>query len=161
MLCRRRRNRESYWRKANRIVDPRPSRHVPVGKKWCPQCKQAKPLDEFPTSNGQPFNYCEPCHNKRARESVERHHGSTRNKHLRDRYGIDDADVQRMVEEQGGFCAICLVGKPEHVDHDHATGKIRGILCFNCNGGLGQFKDRADVLRNAVTYLEASGGAAS
>ena len=66
-----------------------------------------------------------------------------------------------MIDEQGGFCAICLVGKPEHVDHDHVTGKIRGVLCFNCNGGLGQFKDRVDVIRNAVTYLEASGGAAS
>lgn len=44
--------------------------------------------------------------------------------------------------------------KPEHVDHDHRTGKVRGILCFNCNGGLGQFKDQSHVLRKAVDYLD-------
>jgi hypothetical protein len=62
-----------------------------------------------------------------------------------------------MLLAQGGACAVCL--KPllitkSHVDHDHDSGAVRGILCFNCNGGLGQFKDDADVIRRAAEYLE-------
>lgn len=52
-----------------------------------------------------------------------------------------------------GLCALCRAAPAVHVDHDHVTGKVRGLLCFNCNGGLGQFKDRIDVLQAAVDYL--------
>jgi hypothetical protein len=55
------------------------------------------------------------------------------------RYGIGAAEFDELDAQQGGVCAICGRESPEHVDHDHETGKVRGILCFNCNGGLGQF----------------------
>lgn len=55
--------------------------------------------------------------------------------------------------DQRGVCAICLTGKPVHVDHDHRTGRVRGVLCFSCNGGLGQFRDPVDALEPAIDYL--------
>ena len=70
------------------------------------------------------------------------------------RYGVGDAEVAAMIEAQGGWCAICdgPLERP-HVDHCHKTGKVRGILCFNCNAGLGKFGDDVEVMRLAVEYL--------
>jgi hypothetical protein len=61
-----------------------------------------------------------------------------------------------MIEAQGGTCAVCS-GKPEHVDHDHETGKVRGILCFLCNQALGNARDDIDVLNGLVAYLRLHG----
>jgi len=55
---------------------------------------------------------------------------------------------------QDGLCAICRAAPASHVDHDHATGAVRQLLCFNCNGGLGQFKDNPVALRAAAAYVE-------
>ncbi len=80
--------------------------------------------------------------------------GGERTYHLRRRYGITADDADAMLEQQGGLCAICESAPAKHVDHDHATGTVRALLCFNCNGGLGQFKDEPDVLRAAAAYVE-------
>lgn len=63
---------------------------------------------------------------------------------------------------QGGKCAICRADKPSgrgewHVDHDHETGKIRGLLCHRCNVGLGHFADNVQILTDAVLYLTGTG----
>jgi len=73
-------------------------------------------------------------------------------------YGIDLATYQKLFNIQGGNCAICL--KPEKrkrnlcVDHDHKTGQIRGLLCENCNIGIGYFADDFVVLYMASEYLK-------
>lgn len=124
-------------------------------KTWT-DCAVEKPLSDFPSSRNRPDGrglYCKPCHNARSRDTRQRLYGGGRHYHLRRRYGIGADEVAGMVEAQGGVCAICLEGKAEHVDHDHLTGSVRGILCFNCNGGLGQFRDRADVMERAIVYL--------
>ncbi|WP_431984692.1 endonuclease VII domain-containing protein [Streptomyces qinglanensis] len=51
-------------------------------------------------------------------------------------------------------CPICLRPAPEHVDHDHETGRVRGVLCFSCNAALGQFRDRPAAMRRAAVYVE-------
>jgi hypothetical protein len=122
----------------------------------CADCKATKPLSEFPRSRASSsgyVSYCKPCHNSRGKASVEKRGGS-RHYHLVRRYGISAAEVEAMVEAQGGVCAICREAPALHVDHDHVFGTVRGVLCFNCNGGLGQFRDRIDVMRKAIDYLE-------
>jgi hypothetical protein len=88
------------------------------------------------------------------REQRIKRDGSTRNFHLKRRYGLTEAEVDEMIARQGGKCMICRTADAEHVDHDHKTGRVRGILCFNCNGGLGQFKDRWEMMARAITYLK-------
>jgi hypothetical protein len=52
-----------------------------------------------------------------------------------------------MVRQQGGMCAVCCANPAVHVDRDHATGRVRGILCFVCNRGLGKASDSIEVLK--------------
>lgn len=88
---------------------------------------------------------------------------------LKSQYGLSLEEYNLMLEQQGGVCKIC--GKPEtktqrrgtdrnltpehlHVDHDHLTGKPRGLLCYKCNTAIGKFDDRPELLRKAADYIE-------
>lgn len=105
---------------------------VPDGHKWCLDCQTIKVIDEFSrtVANKTGINaYCKPCHNARGKASIEKVGGS-RTYHLKRRYGITSEDADRMFAEQNGLCAICRERPAEHVDHDHATGAVRGLLCF-------------------------------
>jgi len=129
---------------------------VPEGQKWCPDCGTVKPLDDFVRNAGMPSGrepYCKPCHNIRGKASKDKVGGS-RTYHLKRRYGITAQDADAMLERQDGLCGICRRAPAGHVDHDHETGAVRALLCFNCNGGLGQFKDDPAVLRAAAEYVE-------
>ncbi|MCT7352744.1 endonuclease VII domain-containing protein [Streptomyces sp. 15-116A] len=53
-----------------------------------------------------------------------------------------------------GLCVICLKAPAVHVDHCHKTGKVRGVLCFNCNSAIGKLGDDPDAVRRAAAYLE-------
>jgi len=126
--------------------------------KRCPDCKELKAPEDFPRNKNYKDGrhpYCKPCHNARGKESKQRLYGGSRHYHLKRRYGIGADEVKALIDAQDGVCAICRVRKPEHVDHDHRTGRVRGILCFGCNGGLGQFLDNKEWLANAIAYLEA------
>ncbi|MET4187624.1 hypothetical protein ABIB86_000427 [Bradyrhizobium sp. JR1.7] len=79
---------------------------------------------------------------------------------LRRFYKMTQADYDEMLLAQGGRCAICRTDKPgpEHykflcVDHDHTTGKVRGLLCSPCNVGIGNFSDDPSRLSMAAKYL--------
>lgn len=81
----------------------------------------------------------------------------SRKAHLIGSYGITTNDYDRMVLEQDGRCGICLRETTDLcVDHDHETGKVRGLLCRNCNAGLGSFKDNVANLLTAIQYLNAN-----
>jgi hypothetical protein len=128
---------------------------VPEGHKGCPECGETELIADFPRNRAQRSGvgtYCKPCHNRIVYENKERH-GGARNYHSRRRYGITAEHFDQMFAEQDGLCKICQEAPASHVDHDHATGRVRGLLCFNCNGALGQFRDRTDLIMRAVAYL--------
>ncbi len=73
------------------------------------------------------------------------------------RYGLTEAKYAAMLDAQGGVCALCKSApkaKRLHIDHCHAGRGVRGLLCGNCNLGIGNFKDSPTLLRAAATYLE-------
>ena len=71
-------------------------------------------------------------------------------------YGITQQDYERMYYEQNGKCAICGKEKKLVVDHDHQTGRIRGLLCHRCNSHLGYINDSPDILLKTISYLGVS-----
>jgi len=84
------------------------------------------------------------------------------NIHLKHKFGITLEQYNKMIEAQNGVCAICgsfEIEKNQYgikrlsVDHDHQTGKLRGLLCTNCNKGLSFFKDKYNLLIQASNYL--------
>lgn len=85
---------------------------------------------------------------------------------LKRKYGMTIEEYDLLVDQQGGRCAICPATEPGggpsrrgywHVDHDHATGRIRGLLCMDCNVGLGRLGDSVEGLERALAYLKRNG----
>jgi len=80
-----------------------------------------------------------------------------RKSHLKRKFGLTEAEYDELLADQGGGCAIC--GEPPadgvslHVDHDHDTGAVRGLLCMRCNNALGLFREDAALLTEAAHYL--------
>ena len=79
----------------------------------------------------------------------------SRSDHLRRAYGITQKDFERMTAEQHGLCLVCHrnVGLL-HIDHDHKTGKIRGLLCGCCNRALGQLNDDPLRVESLLAYIQ-------
>ncbi|MGH2684653.1 MAG: endonuclease VII domain-containing protein [Actinomycetota bacterium] len=82
----------------------------------------------------------------------------TRDAYLKRTYGITQVDYDRMLEAQGGGCAICgRRPRPDislHVDHDHHTSQIRGLTCFLCNNALGDMEEDSRRFARAADYLD-------
>ena len=95
-------------------------------------------------------------HRKYYLENKEKICERTWRNNLLTRYGITPEQRDQMLIDQDykcGICECCIEGKNAHLDHCHASGKIRKMLCWNCNGGLGNFKDNQELLMKAISYL--------
>lgn len=145
--------------------------------KSCFICRQTFPLDNFYSTvkrNGRRYwdSYCKPCACKK-RSSYPPGKLLDRPAWIRKKnlalYGLTIEMFDSMVDSQGGVCAIC--NRPEthinprtkklrrlNVDHDHATGKVRGLLCSKCNRGIGQLGDSIELMKAALAYLEYHAG---
>ncbi|MFC8144242.1 endonuclease VII domain-containing protein [Streptomyces paradoxus] len=135
-----RRRREAMGKPVRERVD------VPTGSKLCRTCGEIKPHSEWHRNASASDGLSTRC---KACRAVQGRQG-----HLKRQYGITEAERDGRIASQGGVCCICLSAVPEHVDHCHKTGRVRGVLCFSCNAALGQFKDRPDAIRRAAAYVE-------
>ncbi|MFE1833783.1 endonuclease VII domain-containing protein [Streptomyces sviceus] len=135
-----RRRREAMGKPVREQVE------VPDGHKLCRTCGEIKPWSEWHRNATASDGLSTRCKTCRAAQN--------RRDHLKRQYGLTEAERDELIASQGGVCCICLAAVPEHVDHCHKTGRVRGVLCFSCNAALGQFKDRPDAIRRAAAYVE-------
>jgi len=119
---------------------------IPEGFRWCPRCRQAIAHEAFSRNTRQASGFGRLC--------LACHRASSNDAYWKRRYGLTRADVAVLRAGQGDACAICGAAQPEHLDHDHATGRIRALLCQRCNQGLGLMRDNPAVLRAAADYVE-------
>jgi hypothetical protein len=115
---------------------------IPIEKR-CPECGVTKPSGEFHRNRRRPdglLYYCKECWSARGRRA---------------KYGISDVEYQKMFDKQGGRCLICDEAVPLVVDHCHTSGRIRGLLCGNCNKGIGNLQESVANLERAIAYLQA------
>jgi hypothetical protein len=112
-------------------------RFVPSGKSFCSLCKKARP---------------------RWKEKLKRDKEAVRKMKLKAKWGLTIDAFNEMLEKQNHKCAICLTdnwGTPNAaVDHNHETGKIRGLLCRRCNIVLGMYEDNLDLFQKSISYLK-------
>jgi hypothetical protein len=100
----------------------------------------------------------------RRRNEIPHQREYEREQKLFSKYGITHGDYLRLLKEQDGKCAICRTDNPRqrsdhfHVDHDHVTGVVRGLLCSPCNQGLGYFQENVETLARAIAYLAGQTG---
>lgn len=132
-----------------------------TGTRVCRTCNTRKGMTDFHWVNGMRHRSrsCKECWTSRARErraaDPEKYRLADRARALLAKYGITVKDYAAMWVRQGGECAICGTPLDEnaHVDHDHATGVVRGLLCLGCNVGIGSFAESIERLWMAIHYL--------
>lgn len=144
--------------------------------KMCSRCTAVKPLSEFSIARQGKIRPiyrgpCKKCSSKMTMAWTDANLDRARDTHLRREYGITLDEYEALLSDQGGVCAICgdppyvpeadrprRQGRPTRailaVDHDHDTGRVRGLLCIPCNRGLGFLRDNPKILRSAFEYLE-------
>lgn len=135
--------------------------------KVCTRCKQPRPVARFHLRNKRGTTLRAWCKDCTAREMPRKKartifpgcsKASPVEQHLFYAYGLRLHQYDEMLQRQAGACGICrelpASGKKLFVDHDHSTGRIRGLLCDLCNRGIGMLKEREEVFLSAISYLK-------
>ncbi len=143
-----------------RWYTPHPRIKKVVTEKRCRKCLTVKNASEFhPRKGGGLASWCKQClsihRNKRNKDNpIQR-----RNQQYKAKHGITLDEYNRLLVAQNERCAICNKHISEFniafaIDHNHRTGCIRGLLCTNCNRGIGYLQDSQDILAKAIAYLK-------
>lgn len=151
--------------KTGRIISDYPDTE---DTQYCPACKTNKTFDNFYKDkrgiNGL-TRRCKRCWSSksyysrtRSAESIEKAYWRvTKNK-----YGITKEDFYSIADKQNNKCKICKQETNTHkrlvIDHNHKTGRVRGLLCGQCNAALGLLRDDIKILQEAINYLSCEGG---
>lgn len=135
--------------------------------KKCSICRIDQTLDNYWKSktsyDGLQYacKHCQSKSNKKYKDKNKDRTKANRRKSLLKSYGLTPESYDIMFKEQLGLCKICKNPSPKRwrseklfVDHDHKSGKVRGLLCHDCNYGLGGFKDNVELLKNAIKYIK-------
>lgn len=122
------------------------------GLQWCNKCEKAlEPQAFHPSTRGVFGQYCIEC--KKEMNAKRKTAAQFR------LHGLKPSERTALIAQQNGKCAVCEIElgllKPSlvHVDHDHRTGRVRGVICARCNVGMGYFSDDPQVLLRMVDYL--------
>ena len=139
--------------------------------KVCIKCEISKPLSDFykRTDTGKYRNDCRSCNDNYSLKLYQTNPKQISNRrkaswkhNIKRNYGMTPEDYYEMLKKQEGKCKICSIHIDDidkhvfNIDHCHTTGKVRGLLCPQCNSGIGMFRDRLDLLRKAIRYLDDS-----
>jgi hypothetical protein len=129
----------------------------------CNQCKIKLPWDRFPGKDAKVVRRVGTCKDCVASNAKTRWYTDesfkkitqerSRKSHLKRKYGLTPEGFTSLLQANNMQCQICKTFDDLAIDHNHVSGKIRGILCRNCNKALGLFKDSTELLTNAVGYL--------
>lgn len=146
--------------------------HGPVtGTRVCPLCGTEKDVSEFPVDIHRPkgiSDRCKPCvaaifreHQRKLKsEDISEYRRRNRKNNLKRIYGLTLEEYGEMADACGNKCQACGDPpgiKPLFVDHCHATGKVRGLLCGKCNTSLGLLKEDPEIMRRLIAYIEEKG----
>jgi hypothetical protein len=145
--CNRERNNRWYRQHQRRLgKEVRDHSWIPDGFRWCPDCKQAVVHEDYTRNSKTVSGYgsrCKACHS-----------AANSDAYFYRTYGITKRELSGLRAAQDDRCGICGDAHPEHLDHDHSTGRVRRLLCQRCNNGLGLFRDDPYLLQVAALYVE-------
>lgn len=133
--------------------------------KRCSKCYTLRHTDDYHKDasrlDGRSY-VCKQCHNERSRLYSKSHENERESYRIEYHYGINTDELFDMLLSQDGKCATCQCSitlerkhtNRAHIDHDHRTGKVRELLCKECNKALGLIKEDKDTLMNMIAYID-------
>jgi hypothetical protein len=130
--------------------------------KFCPRCETVKTLEDFVTNGRSLASYCRPCWREWQSTYYRENKDRMRRQAIARTYGITLEELEELERRSGNRCMVCDATAEEDgrnlcVDHDHDTGKVRGLLCHPCNSAAGLLGDNSKRVEALAAYLVSHG----